>query len=72
MGSLMPTFALVIATWTAVSGKPVAADELIADHGLTQADCQAYVDAYKPVTNYLPAGLTISHTARCVPDTSKS
>lgn len=61
----MKTFALIIATWTTVSGKPVASDEMIADHRLSQTDCQAYVEAYTPTTNYLPAGLTISHTARC-------
>jgi hypothetical protein len=61
----MPTFALIIATWTAVSGKPATSDEMIADHLLTQTDCQAYVDAFTPSTNKLPAGLTISTTAYC-------
>jgi hypothetical protein len=61
----MHTFAFIIATWTAVSGKPVAADEMIADHGLTAEDCAAYVEAYTPTKHQLPAGLVISHKAYC-------
>lgn len=61
----MQTFALVIATWTAISGKPVTSNEVIADQRLSEADCQAYVEAYTPTTNRLPGGLTISHAAIC-------
>lgn len=64
----MKTYALVIATWTAVSGKPVSSDEMIADHALTESDCKAYQEAYQPVTQRLPAGLTISHVALCKPE----
>lgn len=61
----MNTFALVLATWTAISGKPVASEEMIVDHRLTREDCLAYVAAYKPTTHKLPAGLVITHNARC-------
>lgn len=61
-------YALIIATWTAVSGQPITADKIVADHNLSREDCQAYVAAYKPSQSDLGHGLVISHTAMCEPE----
>ncbi|PZR92279.1 MAG: hypothetical protein DI537_13925 [Stutzerimonas stutzeri] len=63
-------YAFAIVTILSVAGASTSQERLVLDHGLSKMDCLKRFEAYKPIQQVLPDGLSISHLPACTKEKS--